>query len=80
MGPVRQTLSGGIRRMPSFSVLWNEGFLFGLLQNAGRVRTSQPFYASRFNVSTKDFLPLWSLNQKPFRKNFAAQNKLKDQP
>jgi hypothetical protein len=28
MGPVRQAVFGGIRRMPSFSVLWNEGFLF----------------------------------------------------
>ena len=48
MRPVRQTVFGGIRRVPSFSVLWNEGFCFQQIENLGRFNAST---FQRFNNS-----------------------------
>jgi hypothetical protein len=55
--------------MPSFSVLWNEGFLFGAAETLKTVRPGSlaRFNVSRFNASTNPLHPLWSLNQTPSR-------------
>jgi hypothetical protein len=53
MGPVRQTNFGGIRRMPSFSVLRDEGFFYWVRS----VKRAAAFFPAGLSTQTA---PPWS--------------------